>query len=485
MYDRVEQKTKLWILIYFSFTTLFFQRCDQENISEEQNGFPIQSHRNNNEVNDSVSVSVCDKTEQFNEEEISVIQSDFSFNKNADDANCISFMDFDDVHSEFCEIDIDCFQKIHENLECSVKDAMNMIYAYSVRYSLTWRALEDLVRLINTIVKTDNLIPSKYLFKKMYEKKDSTKPVVHFWCDECNKYLGTKSELQNSNICKNCGSVICKDTKYKKNHFVYIPIENHLKNVLERNSQNMINNNENPNSGVISDVHHSTNFQKLKREMGNDPYITLLVYSDGAAIFKSTKDKSFWPINITINEIDLEHRFDRSNILCSSISFGKSPNMQVFFKPLIDEIKSINRNGGVTFRNKYQELKTVKVIPMIFTADALAKASVLNIVQHNGYNGCPYCLHPGTRIDGSNQIRYCIEDNARCRTNAESRSNMIEAHMTGSKINGYNGLSPLMAISKDFDVVWQVVIDKMHCVDMGIIKKMFGLFLNSKNSNER
>lgn len=219
--------------------------------------------------------------------------------------------------------------------------------------------------------------------------------------------------------------------------------------------------------------------------MGGTSYITLTIYTDGAAVFKSTKDKSFWPIYIVVNEISLDHRFKRHNILCSAISFGKTPNMQVFFKPLIDDIKKINDEGGLVFRNKHLNLERAKIVPAIFTGDALAKAYVLNIAQHNGHNGCPYCLHFGTILDGSTQIRYCSRDNAICRTNTTSRSNMMNAQSSHAIINGYKGVSPLMAMGPTFDVVWQVSIDKMHCVEMGVVKKMFNLFLNFKNRKER
>lgn len=384
-------------------------------------------------------------------------------------------------NTEFNDIDIDCFRTIHKSLKCSVRDAMNMIYAYSIRHNLSWIGVENLVRLVNAIVDTNVLIPSKYVFKKMFEGRDKTKPVVHFWCHNCNKYLGTEEDLEN--ICEKCNTEVCKDMKYRKNHFISIPIENHLKEILQRNSKH-IEINKNSIDGVICDVHDGENFRRMKTEMANVPFVTLSMYTDGAAVFKATKDKSFWPINIFVNEIDLNFRFKRSNILCSAISFGKTPNMQTFLKPLIDDIKTINNKGGIVFRNKHGEIGAVKIVPMIFTADALAKAYVLNIVQHNGHYGCPYCLHAGTIIEGSTQIRYCNRDNAICRTNIQSRSDMMEAHTDNTNVNGYNGLSPLMALGPDFDVVWQVVIDKMHCVDMGVIKKMFNLFLCSKNREE-
>lgn len=174
---------------------------------------------------------------------------------------------------------------------------------------------------------------------------------------------------------------------------------------------------------------------------------------------------SLWPLQFVINEIDLEYRYKRENMFCAAISFGKSPNMHVFLRQFIDEINSINAEGGLTFKMKNGIMKTVKVNPMIFTADTPAKCEVLNKVHFNGYKGCPYCTHNGTLVN--RQIRYCQRDNGRKRTNEQARSDMLEAYSTNKRFNGYHGVSALMSIKK-FDVVWQVGIDKMHNAQWGI-----------------
>lgn len=372
-------------------------------------------------------------------------------------------------------------KQIHDSIECTVIDAYRMIYAYSVRHELNWTQTEDLARLINSIIGKESLNPSKYMFKKIF-RSDETETTVHFFCHVCDKYLGQKGRF-NATQCPNCQIEIRTNTKYEKNHFITMPIENQLKNALERNAANLIFERES-NAGEICDVHDSQHFQRLKNEMENESYITLTLYTDGAAVFKKTKDKSLWPICVYINEINLTNRFKRQNILCSAIAFGKTPNMQTFFRPLIEEIQAINSEGGIQFCDKNGQLRVVKVVPMIFTADALAKSDVLNLTHHNGYYGCPYCLHSGTHIQGTTQIRYCKRHNAVNRKNEQARKDMERAHKTATVVNGYKGLSPLLALGQSFDIVWQTVIDKMHCVDLGVIKKMFDLFLTQKYRNE-
>lgn len=94
----------------------------------------------------------------------------------------------------------------------------------------------------------------------------------------------------------------------------------------------------------------------------------------------------------------------------------------------------------------------------------------------------PYCLHVGTL--GNRQVRYCNRDDAKLRTKEQTRADMLNAELSEYKVNGYSGASPLMAIAS-FDVLKQVAIDKMHDIDMGVIKKLFNLFLDKKNRLER
>lgn len=372
---------------------------------------------------------------------------------------------------------IDDFCILNQNTNCTIHDAYIMIYAYSIRHDLSRTAIEDLIRLINSIIGSEKLASSKYFFKKKFGKANSI-PEKHFTCYKCDLYLGTLNEIKDTQkkCCPNCSIEIQTDTKFKKNHFVTIPVRNQLKTVLEQNSDTLIFDFP-PTSNYIRDVHDSLSFQKLKNNMENDATITLTLSTDGAALFKSTKEKSLWPIQYIINEIDLESRFKRQNMLCAGVSFGKTPNMQTFLKPFIDEILKINTDGGLSFKMN-GEVKTVKIYPMIFTGDTLAKQYVLKKSSFNGYKGCPYCLHAGTLVQ--NQIRYCNRDLAAVRMNDQTRIDMFEAQATASKVNGYHGISPLIAL-EHFDVVQQVAIDKMHCIDMGVIKRLFNLFLDVKN----
>lgn len=387
--------------------------------------------------------------------------------------------------SNYCiddNINSEDLRTLHPHTSCTVLDLYCMIYAFSTRHSLTWVATEDLLHLINQVIGREEISPSKYILKKKMKQISSWNVLKHFTCPQCDLYLGCKENIERLNEqCPNCQSKIKMDTKYRKNYFITIPFHNHLQNVLERNSDRLIFGSK-PLTTNIHDVHDSLYFQNLKNEMKNDPMITITFSVDGAQVHESAKDNSLWPLQFVINEIDLEHRFKRENMFCAGISYGKSPNMHVFFKKFIEDINLINAEGGLTFKMKNGEMKTVQIFPMIFTADTPAKCDVLNKVYFNGYKGCPYCTHDGTLVN--KQIRYCQRDNGPLRTNEQTRLDMLQANSTKKRTNGYHGLSVLFAL-KWFDLVWQVGIDKMHCVDLGVVRLLFRLFFDHENRKER
>lgn len=435
----------------------------------------ISANLNTNEVEINCGKNECSMANNF---QIDAENSDFIVDENVQD---FTVPNDDESFYSYPNIDPADMRTLHPYTDCSVHDALLMVYAYSIRHDLTWTAMEDLIKLMNRVIGREELEPSKYLIKKKFRQNSNCKPINHFVCQQCDLYLGDTNQLKASKIelCPNCDIKIETDTKYKKNHFITIPFRDHLQTVLERNSDNL--NFEFTPPTHICDVHDSICFQNLRNRM-EVPIVTLTFNTDGAKLFESTKDKSLWPLQFVINEISLEHRFKRENMFCAGIAFGKTPNMQVFLRPFIEQINMINSEGGMNFTMTNGDVKKVKIYPMIFTGDTLAKGYVLNKTQFNGYNGCPYCSHNGTLVNG--QVRYCKRNNAPLRTNEQTRADMSQAQITKQKVNGYHGVSALMALNH-FDVVKQIAIDKMHNVDMGVTKKLFSLFLNDKNRRER
>lgn len=395
----------------------------------------------------------------------------------------------DDANSDddFVLNNDDC--PVHPFINCTVRDAINTIHAFSTRHNLSWTALSDLAVLVNTILGQDSLPTTKYLLRKKVADQYKFIPVVHMSCPNCKNYLGKKRNFgtEKHTVCQNCMITCSLDTKYKKSHFITMPAAAQIIPILEQNIKNdnfMGGPPETINGTDIKDVHDAECYRNLKAEMGNSNYITLTLSTDGAVVHKSTKEKSLWPLQLFINEINLENRFKRENIICSAFAYGQTPEMTVFMKELIEELNQVNRSGGIPVKNKQNQTMYFKMAVTCVTTDTVAKAYVAKKTPFNSHSGCPYCNHFGTIIPGSKSIKYCFNDNKPNRTHAESKESMMLSMITGKNENGYNGVSPLLALDTWFDIIWQIVIDKMHCIDLGVVKKIFDIWLNSSNRNE-
>lgn len=95
---------------------------------------------------------------------------------------------------------------IHINLKCTVNELMAMVYSFHVRHNLTMVALEDLAELFNRVFEKKVLPVSKKTFIKKFNSNQESSQVVHFVCNNCNKYLGKQDDFPNSKsvLCSNC-----------------------------------------------------------------------------------------------------------------------------------------------------------------------------------------------------------------------------------------------------------------------------------------
>lgn len=105
----------------------------------------------------------------------------------------------------------------------------------------------------------------------------------------------------------------------------------------------------------------------------------------------------------------------------------------------------------------------------------------MNQTQFNGHFGCPYCFHQGTTVDS--QMKYTYEANTILRTNETTRRDMLKAFSKREIASGFFGLSAFYTFD-EFNLVWQFVIDKMHNADLGVVPKLFSIWLIPKNRSE-
>lgn len=181
---------------------------------------------------------------------------------------------------------------------------------------------------------------------------------------------------------------------------------------------------------------------------------------DGLPLAKSSKTQ-FWPILLSfvniplfvnkIFPIDIYHSFK-----------SKPGDVNEFFRPFLNEIQNLI-TYGIKIENKKINFEIIHIV-----ADAPAKAFLLNVKNHNGYFACNSCEVKGDFID--NKVCF-LNLCAPLRTNESFRSKSnTEYHK--------DGLSPLIELSLDITTI--VVLDYMHCVCQGVMKRLLEFWVRGK-----
>lgn len=181
---------------------------------------------------------------------------------------------------------------------------------------------------------------------------------------------------------------------------------------------------------------------------------------DGLPLAKSSKTQ-FWPILLSF--VNLPHFVNKIFPVGIYHSFKSKPgNVNEFFRPFLNEIQNLITQG-IKIENKTIHFEIVHIV-----ADAPAKAFLLKVKNHNGYFGCNSCEVEGDFID--NKVCF-LNLCAPLRTNDSFRSKSnIEYHK--------DGLSPLIELP--LDITTTVVLDYMHCVCQGVMKRLLEFWVRGK-----
>lgn len=182
-------------------------------------------------------------------------------------------------------------------------------------------------------------------------------------------------------------------------------------------------------------------------------YLEIDLNFDGAPIYENSKNNVvIWPILARVYNID-------SEVFPVAIYGGsqKPDNFNELLKPFVEEFNNLTNNFT------YQERKISLKIRIIIL-DTPAKASICCITGHMGYFPCPKCHIRGERVD--KRIVFPRHQND-LRTNHEFREKLYSNH---------NKKKTELEEIKDLDLVKNIPIDYMHCVLLGVMRKLLDLW---------
>lgn len=180
--------------------------------------------------------------------------------------------------------------------------------------------------------------------------------------------------------------------------------------------------------------------------------VAYFINIDGLPITKNSKS-TLWPILISfVNIVDLKHIVGK---------FKKPDSIFDFLNYFMVEMKNILIHGlcvnNVTFKFEISQV----------VCDAPAKAFILNVKSHNAYNSCNSCIEEGEFIN--NRMSY-LGISAALRTDESFRNKKDE--------NYHKGESQLESFP--INIIYTVVMDYMHNVCLGVMKRMLLFWVKGK-----
>lgn len=180
--------------------------------------------------------------------------------------------------------------------------------------------------------------------------------------------------------------------------------------------------------------------------------IQLQINIDGLPLFKSSSDQ-FWPILGRVMNIK-----DKSPFIIGLFHGTAKPNnVHDYLKEFVQDCLRVTREGFMHMN------KEVKVSISSFVCDTPARAFIKNVKQYSGYHGCDKCIQNGVWL---NKVTY-PEVDAQLRTDLAFDEMLDEDH--------HKGESPLKVLK--VGMVSQFPLDYMHLVCLGVMKRMFLLWI--------
>lgn len=399
--------------------------------------------------------------------------------------------DFDDVmedHREYLKkinslSDLldneESYKKINATVDVNRIELFFMILKFAHKCGLAHSALSALVCLINNIFDKPILPESRYKLDKIFNCDDNTS--YHAICPNCQSYLGNINDLKADTICSECKRNIDCSKPSSDHFFSVVDPSKRIAELLNIHGKyyNWVMNERKCKQGVIRDIYDGLKYQNFFNNIlppaDRKSYATAILNTDGAVPFKFSK-KAAWPVYLTINELPPQDRMDNV-IVCGSWFAKSKPNINAFLSPLFNILNKCAKDGIKVIVQG--EERIIKLYTIACSVDAQCRCSMQGTKQCNGYFGCPWCIHPGKADSFSKGVRYpVIYPDPQLRDHSWMSKLMYCADQDSKWIPVFGVKKPSVLLKlSNFDIVDGLIVDYMHCVLIGVAKKIVNLLL--------
>lgn len=371
----------------------------------------------------------------------------------------------------------------------TVFTSVTLIWIYALTHAITGSQLADLLVLINAhCLENIPALQSVDRFKN-YFADFKLQMVKHYYCSFCSMNL-----KEGMTVCPNtfCSKELTKAGS--KNYFIEFPIHDQLKNMYARpdfceNLKHRFQRKKRQANG-IEDIYDGAIYQSLSAcggPLSNPDNISFTWNTDGVPVFKSSKS-SVWPMYLMVNELPYKLRKEKCNMIFYGLWFGEAkPEVNIFCQPLLNSLKSLENEGLDVHING--KITNVKGFLICGTADLPARGTVLNMTQFNGKYSCSRCLQPGETCKIAERghthvFPYQTEDPiGPVRSHTSVKDHAYQAVHTNTTVMGIKGPSFLLGL-KAYNFVHSTGIDYMHCVLLGVTKRLTSLWFSASNAKD-
>lgn len=345
-----------------------------------------------------------------------------------------------------------------------------IMMAEASRYNLSIEATLGIIRAIKKLCNHNTLPSTKKTLWKRVGRKEETTQERHMYCKMCKGKVGIGKVLQED--CR-CGISGPNKEMSLVSFFIKLDVKKQLQQIFQtRNITQLLNyriTRQKINPEGIEDVFDGGCYKQLRKEgrfLNDNGNFSLTLNTDGCQVGKSSKQTA-WPVLLMLNELP-HHARKRFIIIAGIWVDEEQPSFEVYMEPIISDLQDLY-NTGIRWSPDGNGQMTSKFVTTICTLDSPARAKLLNTTSYNGKYGCNFCYAIGTRMENGSR-KYAMEEIVD-RTDQEIRRHMEKVNHTKKRQKGLIGQSTLRYLPQ-YDLRLGVVVDSMHCVDIGVVKKL-------------
>ncbi|CAF4552977.1 unnamed protein product [Rotaria sp. Silwood2] len=368
-----------------------------------------------NGLDEELSINTCELVNIIDDDDELKMDEDVYDKLHSDeDVNEIEIYSYDEMNVSFLEGKDDFGNETdlndkYEEKTLSIRDISVILCLIKRRHKCTNQLIVDILKLLNKVVPNSSIIPkSIYDIRKLLNlnvdqaKKDERSSQTIYICQLCETVQLSNSKCSNASC--NIGE------NYLRSPYVYtwFNVREQLEQIIEREKNMMCTSGTDTimSSRVLKNIvdgrlyKHMIHHEKLDN---NTKLFTLSLSTDGVQL-ASNSSKSLWLITMTINEIDVKHRFLLNNVIIGGINscFRKPTRniMSLMMKPIVQQLQLLEQGGVCEIQG---EMHIYKVFLIGSINDKPANSLVQNIPEPNAEFGCSKCEIQGITVP-SNSI---------------------------------------------------------------------------------